>query len=75
MTLTSTFRRLAAATLVTTALSGPAAAASATASYVINLGGTIIATANFTLTDDTGGATGKMHIGYFGAHLDNTSKN
>lgn len=53
MTLTSTFRRLAAATLVTTALSGPAAAASATASYVINLGGTIIATANFTLTDDT----------------------
>jgi hypothetical protein len=25
--------------------------------------------------DDIGGATGKMHIGYFGVHLDNKSKN
>ena len=25
--------------------------------------------------DDTGGATGKVHVGYFGVHLDNKSKN
>ncbi len=25
--------------------------------------------------DDTGGPTGKVHIGYFGVHLDNKSKN
>ena len=25
--------------------------------------------------DDTGGVTGKVHVGYFGVHLDNKSKN
>ncbi len=25
--------------------------------------------------DDTGGSTGKVHIGYFGVHLGNKSKN
>jgi len=25
--------------------------------------------------DDTGGATSQVHVGYFGVHLDNKSKN